>query len=166
MEAKCLQELEANERKKKRIREDLAYLNTNRLTLLKTGAYTPEMIVSEEARLGLELSSLEDLEKASDVAMQETVRDAVKLSELLRDVCFYYQNANPQEKEAITREIFSELTIQGETLDYKCTRGFQPLASRFVSQGGPKAWLSELIAQREYIAASIHRLASLVENAD
>jgi site-specific DNA recombinase len=162
LEAKRLQELEANERKKKRIREDLAYLNANRLTLLKTGAYTPETIVAEETRLSLELSTLENLEKASDVAMQETVRDVVKLSELLRDVYFYYQNANPQEKEAITREIFSELTVLGETLDYKCTRGFQPLASRFVSQGGPKTWLSELILQREHIAASIHRLAPLV----
>lgn len=166
LEAKRLQEIEGNERKKKRIREDLAYLNANRLTLLKTGAYTPEMIVAEEARLGLELSALEDLEKASDVAMQETARDAVKLSELLRDVYFYYQNANPQEKEAIIREIFSELTLQGETLDYKCTRGFQPLASRFVSQGGPKTWLSELILQREHIAASIQRLTPFVANAD
>jgi DNA invertase Pin-like site-specific DNA recombinase len=166
LEAKRLQKIEGSERKKKRIREDLAYLNANRLTLLKTGAYTPEMIVSEESRLGLELSSLEDLEKASDVAIQETARDAVKLSELLKGVYFYYENANPQEKEAITREIFSELTVQGETLDYKCTRGFQPLANRFVSLGGPKTWLSELILQREYITASIRRLAPFVANAD
>jgi hypothetical protein len=83
----------------------------------------------------------------------------------LRDVHFYYQNANPQEKEAITREVFSELTLQEETLDYKCTRGFQPLASRFVSQGGPKTWLSELTAQRKYMTASIRRLASFVSNA-
>ncbi|MFY9824405.1 MAG: recombinase family protein, partial [Thermoanaerobaculia bacterium] len=126
VESKRLSERETSERKKKRIREDLAYLDANRLTLLKTGAYTPEMIVAEEARLGLELSSLENLEGASGVEIQETARDAAKLSELLGDVYFYYQNATPQEKEAITREIFSELTLQGETLDYKCTRGFQP----------------------------------------
>lgn len=160
VESKRLGEREASERKKKRIREDLAYLDANRLTLLKTGAYTPEMIVAEEARLGLELSSLENLEGASGVEIQETARDAAKLSELLEDVYFYYQNANPQEKEAITREIFSELTVQGETLDYKCTRGVQPLASRFVSQGGPKTWLSELVAERKHIAASIQRLSS------
>jgi site-specific DNA recombinase len=158
-EAKRHAEEEANERKKKRIREDLAYLNANRLTLLKTGAYTPEMIVSEEARLGLELSSLQDLDGASDVSMREAVRDTVKLSELLGGVYFYYKIANPQEKEDITKEIFSELTLQGETLEYKCTRGFQPLANRFVSEGGPKAWLSELITHREHIVASIQRLA-------
>lgn len=165
LEGQRLSELEANERKKKRIREDLAYLNANRLTLLKTGAYTPQMIVAEEASLRLELSSLEDLENASDVAMREAVRDTMKLSELLRDVHFYYHNANPQEKEEITREIFSELTLQGETLDYQCTRGFQPLASRFVSEGGPKTWLSELILQRKHIATSIQRLATFVDNA-
>jgi DNA invertase Pin-like site-specific DNA recombinase len=166
VEAKRLDDLEDNERKKKRIREDLAYLDANRLTLLKTGAYTPEMMVAEEARLGLELSSLENLESASGVAIQETARDAAKLSELLEDVYFYYQVATPQEKEDITREIFSELTLLGETLDYKCTRGFQPLASRFVSQGGPKTWLSESIFQREHIAASIQRLAPFVADAD
>jgi DNA invertase Pin-like site-specific DNA recombinase len=165
VESKRLGEREANARKKKRIREDLAYLNANRLTLLKTGAYTPEVIVAEEARLALELSSLENLESASDVEIQETVRDTAKLSELLEDVYFYYQIATPQEKEDITREIFSELTLQGETLEYKCTRGFQPLASRFVSQGGPKAWLSELLVQRKYILASMQKLAPYVEDA-
>jgi DNA invertase Pin-like site-specific DNA recombinase len=161
-EATRRREEEAKERKKKRIREDLAYLNVNRLPLLRTGAYTPEILVAEEARLGLELSSLEDVERASEVSMQEAVRDAVKLSELLQGVYFYYQIANPQEKEDVTREIFSELTLQGEALRYKCTQGFQPLANRFVSVGGPKAWLSELALQRERIVASIQRLALFV----
>jgi site-specific DNA recombinase len=157
-EARLHAEQEANERKQKRIREDLAYLNANRLTLLKTGAYTPEMIVAEEARLDLELSTLQRLDDSSGVSIQDAARDTVKLSELLRDVYFYYKIANPQEKENITKEIFSELTLKGEALDYKCTRGFQPLANRFVSAGGPKTWLSELMVQRKYILVSIQIL--------
>jgi hypothetical protein len=154
---------EANERKKKRIREDLAYLNANRLTLLKTGAYTPEMMAAEEARLNLELSSLQELGGANDVSMQEAVKGAAKLSELLGSVHFYYKKANPLEKERIAREIFSELTLRGETLNYQCTRGFQPLANRFVFQGGPRAWLSELVAHHKHIAANLQRLLAYMD---
>lgn len=151
-----------NERKEKKIREDLAYLSANRLTLLKTGAYTPEMLVTEETRLNRDLSSLHAVENASAAAIQETVEDVVKLSELVNMVCFYYQEANPREKGDVARELFSELTLQGETLDYQCTRGFQILASRFVSQGGPKAWLSELPSYRQDIADSIQNLSSFL----
>ena len=131
-EAKRLDQLENADRRKKKIREDLAYLNANRLTLLKTGAYTPEAIVGEETRLNFELSSLQTAEQASDAAIRETVKDVVKLSELLKNAYLYYQIANPAEKDAIIREIFSELTLNGEALEYQCKKGFEPLKNRFV----------------------------------
>ena len=138
LEAKRLNQLDTNERKKKRLREDLAYLNANRLTLLKTGAFTPEKIVEEDDRLNAELIALQDTERISDVSMRETVKDVVKLSELLKNVYLYYALANPSEKEEIIKEIFSELTINEETLYFECKTGLQPLKSRFVSVGGPK----------------------------
>ncbi len=137
LEAKRLGELEDADRKKKKIREDLAYLNANRLTLLKTGAYTPESIVAEEARLNAELASLEVEKQESDVAIREMVDEVKKLSELLKNVAVYYKIANPPEKDAITREIFSELTLSGEALDYQCKKGFEPLKNRFQPMSSP-----------------------------
>ena len=131
LDARRQDEIEKGERKKKTIREGLAYLNAHRLNLLKSNAYTPEGIVSEENKLMFELSLIQEAEVVSDVAMRDTVRDIVKLSELIKNLYIVYENATPQEKEAIIKELFSELTISGEVLEYQCTRGFQPLAHRF-----------------------------------
>ena len=137
METERLAKLEKEERRKKKMREDLAYLGTNRLTLLRTGAYTPETLAREEARLNFELDALKDSEDASDVAMRETIKDVVKLSELLENVVVIYHSATPEEKERIIRTIFSELTLSGNTLQYKVKKGFEPLAMRFFPNYDP-----------------------------
>ena len=136
-ETKRHSQLEAGERKKKRIREDLAYLNTNRLMLLKTGVYTAEGFVAEEARLSLELATLCEEEVVSDASMRETVKDIIILSELLKNAAVVYDLAKPHEKERILRVIFSELTLSKSTLDYKCKKGFAALQSRFVASCDP-----------------------------
>ena len=158
LESRRFTELEANERRKKRIREDLGYLNSNRLTLLKTGAYSAEALVAEDVRLNAELSTLCDAERTSDVSMRETIKDVVRLSELLKNVYLYYENATPQEKERIIKIIFSELTISGDTLNYKCKNGFKALESRFVPLYDPTAWLSELVKYENDITMSIEDL--------
>ncbi len=64
--------------------------------------------------------------------MRETINDVTRLSELLKYGLMYYSSANPQEKEQLIKVIFSELTLSGNTLNYKCKNGFQALARRFV----------------------------------
>ena len=137
LETKRLNELERNERRKKKIREDLGYLNTNRLTLLQAGVYTAETYMTEHARLNNELATLNEAESASDTAMAKTVEEVVLLSELLKDLCFYYENALPNEKEEIITQIFSELSLSGDTLKYQCKNGFRALESRFVANCDP-----------------------------
>ena len=137
LETKRFSQLEAGERKKKKIREDLAYLNTHRIDLLKTGVYTPESFVAEEARLNSELTDLKKAEEASDVVMRETVKEVVMLSELLKNLYPLYQNASPREQEEIITQIFSELTLSEETLNYKCKNGFRALESRFAPNCDP-----------------------------
>ena len=133
LDIKRINKLEVNEHRKKKIREDLGYLNANRLMLLKTGAYTPEKLVADEASLNHELTILCNAEIASDVSMRETVQEVVKLSELLRNALPYYFQAKPEEKEEIIRVIFSELSLSENTLQYKCRKGFQTLSSRFLA---------------------------------
>jgi site-specific DNA recombinase len=125
------------ERKKKKIREDLGYLRTNKIPLLKSGVYTPEEYVAEEEKLEAELSVLKDSEDVSDVAMRETMKDIEKLSELIKDVVPVYDFAKPHEKEKIIRVIFSELYVAQDVLQYKVKKGFEAFENRFVAVCDP-----------------------------
>ncbi|MDE1945495.1 MAG: recombinase family protein [Patescibacteria group bacterium] len=137
LDMKRIDKIEAGERRKKKIREDLKYLRENRLPLLRGGAYTPEGIAEEEARLNQELLSLSSEEMVSDVSMAETVKEVVKLSELIEYSIPVYDFANPTEKERIIRTIFSELTLSEDTLQYQCKNGFKALQGRFVASSEP-----------------------------
>ncbi len=133
LEEKRQKELDKVERKKKKVREDLAYIRSNKLTLLKTGVYTPEGLIEEEEKLNDELSELQNTEQASDVAMHETMKEVQKLSELIKNVAVYYQFAKPHEKEQIVRVIFSELYISQDTLQFKVKKGFEAFENRFLA---------------------------------
>ncbi|MEK7854585.1 MAG: hypothetical protein AAB288_00720 [Acidobacteriota bacterium] len=161
-----MNKLESMERRKKQIREELSYLNTTRLPLLRAGAYSPESIVAEETRLNIELDSLKQAEDISDVSMRETVSDVIKLSELLKNAVVYYDLANPQEKDQIIRAIFSELSLTEDTLEYKCTKGFAVLQSRFIDSCDPTGWLSDLWSQHAYILAGIDSLKTTLAESE
>ncbi len=136
-EEKRIKNLDEVDRKKKRIREDIAYIRSNKLSLLKTGAYSPESLVEEETKLNSELINLQTEEQASDVAMRETIKDITKLSELIKNVGLYYAFANPQEKEKIIRIIFSELFVAQNTLKFKVKLGFKVFETRLQTVGDP-----------------------------
>jgi site-specific DNA recombinase len=123
-------EIKALEQQKKKLREDQTYLRKNKLTLLKTGAYTPEDYLKQESEIAQKLQILRNKEEVSDISMEKVVQDVVLLSELLQDAYLYYLLANPTEKQQIITKIFSELTLFGETLNYKCRNGFRVLENR------------------------------------
>lgn len=136
--------LEAGERRKKRIREEIRYLASNRLPLLRSGVYTPESFVAEEERLNAELRALTFEEEVSDVSMAETVRDIRTISELVKNQTVLYDSGSPAEKDRIIRSLFSELTLNENTLKYKCKSGLVALEMRFIAYCGLLEWLSEL----------------------
>lgn len=135
-EEKRLKGIDINDRRKKQIREDLAYLRTNRLQLLKSAVYTPEMLVQEETALNTELSRLQDDEQTSDLSMEKVVEDVQKLSELLKHSLEYYSNAKSLEKEQMAKLIFSELFVSENALQYHCKSGFQVLNNHPLLLGG------------------------------
>ncbi len=130
LEEKRSKEFEKIDRQKKRAREDLAYLRSNRLTLLKTGVYTPEGLLEEENKLKTELDQLLQSEEISETAMAELVKDIVTLSELIKNAIPIYDFANPHEKERIVRTIFSELYIAQDVARYKVKKGFETFDNR------------------------------------
>ena len=131
LDKKRTNHLEEAERKKKKILEDLAYMDANRLSLLKSRAYSPEKLASEEATLNLSLNALNNVQQASGASMIETIQEVIKLSELLKEALPTYHLASPQEKEELAKIVFSELNLSGKTLDFKAKNGFQSLESRF-----------------------------------
>lgn len=133
LEMKRLKDIESVERKKKKLREDLAYLRENKITLLKVGTYTPEELKAEEEKLESQISALMLEEQVSEEAMRETMKDTSKISELLKNVIVYWDFADLYEKDEITRIIFSELSIFDNELKYKLNLGFKPFENRFVS---------------------------------
>ena len=161
-EEKRLKKIEQSDRRKKKIREDLTYLRTNKLELLKSRVYTPEMLLQEETRLNTDLNSIQDEEIISDLSMQAVMEDLLKLSELLENGSICYLDAKSAEKEQIVRIIFSELFVSGNTLRYKCKKGFTALENRSFLVCDPTAWLSELLKLSQLIRISLDELRAAI----
>lgn len=161
-EKRRLNDIEIADHRKKKIREDLTYLRTNKLQLLKTGVYTPEALLQEENILNSELAILQDKESASDLSMKAVMEDVLNLSELLKKGYKYYYLAKADEKERFIKIIFSELSLSENTLKYKCKNGFQALESRFVPVCDPTTWLSEALQINKWIQESIQNLSEIL----
>lgn len=161
LENKRNSSLEIYERKKKKIREDLSYLRSNKITLLNAGVYTPHTLIEEENNLNNKLSELQSEEQCSDLSMHETIKDTVKLLELLKTLYLHYEKANLQDKEIIVKNIFLELSISQNTLKYKCKNGFKALENRFIPVGDQTTWLLELQKSHFLIRQSIMDIESI-----
>lgn len=152
-------ERETRERRARKLREDLTYLADNRLTLLRTGAYVPEALAAEEARIVMALAAMDSDEQPSTTEKQASAAAAWKLSELLKAAKLCVENAEPFELEAIARRVFSELVVFGNTLDLKARSGFDALERRFLSSCALSTWLSELPHRQAEMGAAAEELA-------
>lgn len=132
-EKKLNNKIEEDNNRKKKLAEDLAYLQANKLTLLKTGVYTPENIVIEERKLETAISNITNIEHVPIAEIQETVQNVYKLSELLKDFIPQWEFANSYEKQDLLKIMFSELYVFENTLDYKVVSGLEPIKSRMFS---------------------------------
>jgi site-specific DNA recombinase len=155
--------IEVIDRKKRKIREDLTYLRDNKLVLLRAGVYSPDTYLEEEQKLNFDLTTLQNDEQISDVSMHEVIKDVIELSELLKTLCFCYENAISNEKEEITRKLFSELLLSENGLEYKVKTGLEALNTRFIPLGDPTGWISELFHAHNKISPTIHLIKSILK---
>ncbi len=135
---------EQAERRKRKLKEDLDYLMENKISLLKNEVYTHESMHQQETKLKNELLNIRLDELVNDFCYEETIKEVIKLSELLNNLIPLVKKANPVEIDKITRLVMSELSIHDNTLKYKCRNGFEALESYSISSGGLLSWLSEL----------------------
>src|SRR5262249_34721894 len=106
-EAESQKRQDQTERRKKKLSEDRAYLQQNRLLLLRTGIYTPDSLLAEEQKIASEQADLKAAEGENDASLRTAVEDTLKLSELLKQASNAYFLAKSREKEQIVRTIFS-----------------------------------------------------------
>jgi len=163
-EEKRLEKLDLNDRRKRKLREDLAYLWANKIHLLKSGVYAPEALVHEENRLNRELISLQSDEQVSDISMQAIAEELQKLSELLKSGLVYYEYGKSLDREQVVRLIFSELSVSDKTFQYQCKKGFQVLKSRLYPNCSLTTWISESLALESEIKGSLEELRSAMKN--
>lgn len=162
VEARVTREQAEVERNRRKLNEDLAYLRKYRLELLRSGVYSPESYIEEEERLLRELNDTNQREMISQEALHETVKDAIKLSELLNDLVVNYVCANSTEKAEIVRFLFSELTMSEDTFGCRLKNEYRALKRHGVLSSAPDTWLSELVANRGMIANGIAKLEGRV----
>ena len=127
LEAKRNSEIESTQRRKKKLKEDLSYLQENKISLLKSGVYSPEDYVEEENKLNESLKAMEALEGVSSTEIGTAIKDMVKLSELVKYGYEYMQFANPEEKERISKILFSELLLSEDMFKYRGRNGIRVL---------------------------------------
>jgi len=162
LEQKRETKFEQIERHKKQVRGDLAYLRDERLQLLKSGAYTPEDIVSEQCKLEAKLKELRTSEEISEEAMRDFIEDVILLSELIKTAQPVYEFAQPHEKETIIKILFSELFVLEDTLNYKVRKGFEPLLACISTECYRTDWLSEHLPHHKHVKANIKRLQKVL----
>jgi hypothetical protein len=158
LEQKRTEELASIDRQKRKIQEDITYLEQNKLNLLRTGVYTPESFLESLQELNSKYAHLERQELTTNASVLETVEKVKELSELLKNLTLYDFIANPAEKDEVTRYIFSELYFSENNLQYKCKNGFEALEKRLVSSCALKQWIYELPSHQEMITQSIKEL--------
>ena len=151
LEERRATETARSERSKKRIRENLAYLRTNQLTLLRSGTYEPDTLLDERTRLEHEMDQLQNDEQISEAAMRDMVKVVIRVSELLNNTAELHKIADPYDKEQITKAIFSELFLANNTLTYKAQIGLEALFNQKSALGAPREWLSELHGKKKHL---------------
>jgi len=153
--------LEADERQARKIKEDLAYMDVNKLVLIKSGAYTPEQFVTEEAHLENQLHEIEQtIEKQA--TLPDFLKASKKYSELAKTYYYQYEIANSTEKAQMLRNIFSELKVYENRLVYKTKTAFQALELPFFLTGAPVTRISELLNVYTSIKEGITELERLL----
>lgn len=149
------------ERRIATLRSDLTYLEDNRLSLLKSGVYTPEQLIAEQDRLNKEIGEKGSEEIVDDASLSEMIDDTVKLSELVKSVAEYYEKGKSDIKERIARIIISELRVAGNTFDYIAETAFAPLKARSVLTSAQNHMYSELLGSHDQMIEAIAILTEL-----
>lgn len=141
------QETVRTDRERARIQQDLDYLNANRVSLLRTGAFTSEALIAENVRLRDELEQLGNRPTLTDNDIDRGMQNVISNSELLKNLSSSYKSAEPTDQARIIRIVCAELVLGEDTFQPSPQAGFSCFFRKRSALGDPMAWISELISE-------------------
>lgn len=117
--------------RKNKARENLDYLQKEKLNLLRTGVFTPAQLIEEEGRLMELVREIDEQIAELNESAQSMLMTVVSFSELIKHAAAYYEYALDTEKRDIAIQVFSELYLENGKLKYEAKQGFNALLQRF-----------------------------------
>jgi site-specific DNA recombinase len=151
-----------------KILDDLDYLAKDKLSLLRTGIYTPHQILEEEGRLTILLAEVKSKIDACSDSAKAMLDYVIAFSELVKNASEYYIYALDTEKRDLAVQVFSELYIESGELKYVAKYGYDALLRRFDPQfsnsGAPHYVLLKLPEITNSIKASLTQLQGFLDN--
>lgn len=125
--------------RKKRINEDLDYLKSHKITLLREGAMSPSEWKKDSENLIAEQKEVDALFGAHTETEEEMLEYVLTVSELAKNASRLYKLATSQEKRRLAHLVFSELVlVDGKMASYKAKEEFAPLLERPRDQVGSR----------------------------
>lgn len=118
------------ERAYNRLRDDLSYLKSERITLMRTGAMDPATYASEVQRLEGELQEVEKKLVTTKETAEEMLNTILEFSELVKMASITYKYANPRERHNLLTQAFTELRLANDNFTYDPKEGFLKLFQR------------------------------------
>ena len=116
---------------KSKTKDNLEYIVTDKLNLLRTGVFTPAQIIDEEGRLTTLLAEYEEKISALSISTKAMLEYVISFSELAKHVAIYFDKGLDTEKRDIVLQVFSELYIDNGELKYVATEAYHALLKRF-----------------------------------
>lgn len=162
LEEKRRKEETVRQREQARIKDELAYLRSNQLSLLNSGLYDPKSIQVERAKLEGKLDELIQSEAISEEAARDLVKDVQRISELLKGLIALYERGSSNEKERIVKILFRELLIDQNTAKLSPRLGLDSLFRRNLSDCAQSEWFYELFREGKTICEARSRLEELL----
>ena len=132
LETDQTEEREARTREQQRLRRDLSYLDENKITLLREGAYNAGEYHAEVERLRKRLAVVtQEQERSTAEIVSERLNDVLGLTELLKMAELSYKEASPERRRDLVIALVTELVVVGGNIAKIGARdAFKPLLDR------------------------------------
>ena len=132
LETDQTEEREARTREQQRLRRDLSYLDENKITLLREGAYNAGEYHAEVERLRKRLAVVtQEQERSTAEIVSERLNDVLGLTELLKMAELSYKDASPERRRDLVVALVTELVVVGGNIAKIGARdAFKPLLDR------------------------------------
>lgn len=117
--------------KRRSVADDLAYLAENKVSLIRTGVMTAELLQKEEERLAGKLRNIAEEIQSRAASAPAMLRYVLSFSEAINGVSAYFEHALDSQRREVAAVAFTQLVFRDRQLiDYAARDGFAALLKR------------------------------------